>query len=146
MSGILKAACAIIDDLVGSGSFLSDQVSACDYGILDKPATSGCAVVLQPGVSSYDLIGYGGISLARWSILAECYVRDTGDVPETLGRVWQIHDVVKEAIDAGSNINPSDNTRTGRVSNINRPQNVFVEFGGNDFIPIYVTIEVKEDP
>ena len=139
---IKAAGSAIIDDLVDSGSFLRRQVSMFDYGVLDN--TSGCAIVLQPSNSTFEIIGYGGVTQDLWGIVAECYVRDTGIVSETLTRVWDIIDAVKGAVSGGLNGNSGD--RTTKVSTITRTSNVFVEFGGNDFIPVYVTISVQEDP
>jgi hypothetical protein len=44
---LVAATCALIDDIVDSGSFLRTQVSACDFGILDSmPA---CALTIRPG-------------------------------------------------------------------------------------------------
>lgn len=139
---IKAAASAIIDDLIESGSFLRRQVSACDYGVLDN--TSGCAIVLQPGHSTFEVIAYGGVMENLWGIVAECYVRDTGIVTQTLTRTWDIIDAVEGAISGGSNANSGD-LRT-QVTTISRTRDLFVEFGGNDFIPVYVTIQVAEDP
>ena len=141
---IKAAASALIDDLVDSGSFLRTQVSACDYGILDTPDAAGCAIVLQPSQSNFDLIAYGGVTNDIWGIGAECMVRDTGNAQETLTRVWDIVDAVKTAINSGTCGNTA--TRTSRVSSISRPRDVFISFHGNDFLPVYVNIVVQEDP
>jgi len=139
---IKAAGNAIINDLVESGSFLRRQVSMNDYGVLDN--TSGCAIVLQPGNSTFEVIAYGGVTRDLWGLVAECYVRDTGIVTETLTRTWDIIDAVMGAVSGGSNGNSGD--MTSKVSTITKPRDTFVEFGGNDFIPIYVTIVVQEDP
>jgi hypothetical protein len=141
---IKSAASALIDDLVASGSFLRNQVSACDYGMLGRPAAAGCAIMIQPNLSTRNLIAYGGVFESFWGITAECYIKDTSDTVETLTRVWDMHDAVACAIDGGTNTNTAD--RTARVTSFNRPRNVFVELGGNDFVPVFINIEVREDP
>jgi hypothetical protein len=140
---IKSAASAIIDDLVDSGSFLRTQVSACDYGVMDT-AAAGCAIVLQPSQSAFDLIAYGGVTYDTWGITAECYVRETGNVEQTLTRVWDIIDAVKTAINSGTCGNTA--TRVVQVNSINRPRAVYESLGGNDFLPVFVNIAAKEDP
>lgn len=139
---ILAAASALIDDLVDSGSFHRTQVSACDYGILDTSG-AGCVVILQPGQSTFEMIGFGGPTWDMWGIVAECYIRMTGHSVPTLTKVWQIHDVIKACV-AGSNVNTG--ARMAEVTGMNRPQNTFFEIGGHDFLPVFVNIKVSEDP
>ena len=136
---ILAAACAFVDELVESGSFLRTQVSACDYGVLIGNA---CAVVVQPTTSTADEYAYGQIQ-RTWRLRAECYIRDTGDVVETMSRVWHMHDAIDGAISGGSTLNTA--TRLARATLFDRPPDVFAEFGGNDYIPVFVTVEVQEE-
>jgi len=140
---IKSAASAIIDDLVNSGSFLRTQVSACDYGVMDT-AAAGCAIVIQPSQSTFNLIGYGGVTNDVWGITAECYVRETGNAEQTLTRVWDIIDAVKTAVNSGTCGNTT--TRVVQVTNINRPRAVYESLGGNDFLPVFVNITAQEDP
>jgi len=140
---IVQAASALIDDLVASGSFLRNQVSACDYGIIDT-SQAACIVVLQPAQSTFELITYGGGTWDSWGIVAECYMKDTGDMEADLARVWHIHDSVKGAVNAGSITNCA--SRLAYVVGMNRPRNQFVGLGGHEVMPVYISIVVKEDP
>ena len=136
---ILAAACAFVDELVESGSFLRTQVSACDYGVLIGNA---CAVVVQPGVSTVGEYAMGQLQ-RTWRLRAECYIRDTGDVVETMSRVWHMHDAIDGAISSGSTLQTRH--RQARATTFDRPADVFAEFGGNDYIPVFVTVEVQEE-
>jgi len=136
---IVAAACAFVDEMVESGSFLRTQVSACDYGVLIGNA---CAIVVQPGTSTVDEYALGQLQ-RTWRMRAECYVRDTGDVVETMARVWHMHDAVDGAISSGSTLQTPH--RMARATTFDRPPDVFAEFGGNDYIPIFVTVEVQEE-
>jgi hypothetical protein len=136
------AASAIIDDLVDSGSFLRTQVSACDYGILDGgPA---CAVTLRPGLSSFSYIGYGGVSEDTWGVLAQGWVQDTGSVTETLGRVIDMHDALKGAVNGGSIANTP--VLTTRVQSLTHNPDVVWNFGGPDYFLVTANVTVREDP
>ena len=42
---IKSSASALVDDIVESGSFLRTQVSACDYGVIEKTAR---AIISRP--------------------------------------------------------------------------------------------------
>ena len=153
MTGILEAASALVDDFVTTGSFTRDQVSACDYGILDKVSGTGeasnlaaCAIVFRPGTGTYTQMAYGGIRQAYWNIRAEGYIPVTGNIGTDWGRVWRLIDAIDAAVAGGATIQASGGARTARVSGFIQPQDILVEFGGNDFIPVYVTVEVRQDP
>lgn len=141
----LTTASALVDDFVRSGSFLRSQVSACDYGIIDT-SKAGCVVVLQPAQTSYLVIGYGGVSLDSMGITAECYIKVTESVIDTLTKVWQIHDSVRGAVMSGCLAGSSYPTLSVEVTGANKPRNQFLGLGGHDVIPVYVEIVVKEDP
>jgi hypothetical protein len=136
------AASAIIDDLVESGSFLRTQVSACDYGILDTAPAS--AVTLRPGLSSFSYIGYGGVSEDTWGVLVQGWVKDTGSVTETLGRVIDMHDALKGAVNGGSNANNA--TLTTRVQSFQHDPNTVWNFGGPDYFLVTANVTAREDP
>jgi len=103
---------------------------------------NACAVVVQPTTSTADEYAYGQIQ-RTWRLRAECYIRDTGDVVETMSRVWHMHDAIDGAISGGSTLNTA--TRLARATLFDRPPDVFAEFGGNDYIPVFVTVEVQEE-
>lgn len=139
---IKTAACAIIDDLVDSGSFLRTQVSACDFGLLDAGPT--CVVILRPGLSTFESVAYGGVLENTWGLIAQGWIKDTGSVTEDLGRVWDMHDALLGAISGGSNANgPTLLTRV--VSMSHDPNSLFV-FGGNGYFLVNATITSREDP
>ncbi len=140
---IIKAASALIDDLVASGSFLANQVSACDYGVIDS-SQAACVVILQPGQSTFDPIGGGGVTWDRWGITAECYIKVGGDTIDAMTKTWQIQDVVKMAVNGGTNVNCA--SRCAWVTSINKPFNQFYNLHGHDVIPVFVSIVVQEDP
>jgi hypothetical protein len=97
---IKTAASAIVDDLVDSGSFLRTQVSACDFGVLDNMST--CAVTVEPNLSTFRYIGYGGVREDSWGFMVTGWVRDMGDVEGTLGRMYDMHDALIGAVNGGS--------------------------------------------
>jgi hypothetical protein len=136
------SASAIIDDLVDSGSFLRTQVSACDYGILDR--TTGCAVIVRPSNSSFELVGYGGGRIDTWGFAAEGFIRETGDVVETLTRVLDMQDALLGAISNGSNANCASVSTV--VRSMGHNPNVFFEAGGNAFLMVTAQITSTEDP
>jgi len=140
---IKAAASAIIDDLVDSGSFLRTQVSACDFGILD--GGGGCAVIVRPGISSMNYIGFGGVSEDTWGFLVHGYVNDTGNVVETMTRVLDMHDALKGAINGGSNANNSQYT-TRVVSTNHNPDATWVSLGGREFLLVTANVTTREDP
>jgi hypothetical protein len=137
---MMTAACALIDDLVDSGSFLRTQVSACDYGILDQmPA---CAVTLRPGLSTFDSEGFGHFFADHWGWSVEGWVQDSGDVEQTLKSIITMHDSLRGAIVAGSITNT--NTRAAHVTSItHNPQSVW-NFGGPDYFLVTATVQVSE--
>ena len=139
----LASASAIIDDLVESGSFLRTQVSACDYGILNK--TTGCAVILRPSTATFvPHAAYGGGSIDTWGFIAECYIRHMKDPEVSLKNVIQMYDVIKTAVSSGSNANTI--ILTTKVNSISHNPNVFFTAGGADFLLVTANITSMEDP
>jgi hypothetical protein len=139
---IKTAASAIIDDLVSSGSFHRTQVSACDYGVLDMGG--GCAVVVRPGLSTFQRIGYGGGREDTWGLTAEGYVQDTGNVAETLRAVLDMHAALIGAIDYGTDGNTDP--LTTRVVSISHNPDVVYGFGGRDYFRVTANVQSREDP
>lgn len=139
---LVMATCAIIDDLVDSGSFLRTQVSACDYGILDSmPA---CAITLRPGLSPISYIAYGSVAEITWGLLAQGWIKDTGSVTETLGRIITIHDSLRGAIVGGSIANCA--SLTTRVVSISHSPDIVWNFGGPDYFLVTANVTAREDP
>ena len=139
-ASIKTSASHLVDDLVTSGSFSADQVSACDYGVLDS--AGGCAVVVVPTGWTTDYHSYGLGNLAVvWNLRVECYVKDTGNPVTTQTRIWDIQDAVCEAVATGtcSNAEP----RRARPAEGLVPD-VVVNLGGPDLYPVYVTVRVEE--
>ena len=137
------AASAIIDDLVESGSFLRGQVSACDYGVLDTGG--GCAVVVRPGNSSLEVIGYGGIELNTWGFTVQGYIKDQGNVVQLLTGVYDMHDALREAINTGTCAN--NTLMTTKVNGfLHNPDVSFISPGGQDFALVTATVTTREDP
>lgn len=139
---IKNCASLIIDDLVASGSFLRTQVSACDYAILETSAAT-CAIVVQPLTSTARPLAFGTQEYA-WGFRLECYVKDTGRVPDTLTRVYDIHDAVAAAIMTGACLH-NDAGRDARVTSFSRPPDSFVEFNGHDYLPVYISVTVTDE-
>lgn len=139
-SSIKTAASHLANDFIQSSSFTGDQVSACDYGVLDNAGT--CAVVIQPLTSSVEWGVYDGV-MVTWGLRVEGYIKDTGNACAVLTRVWDFHDVVTEIVTTGSTINTLH--RSARPASFSRPPDSYIEFGGHDYLPVYVTVEVKEE-
>lgn len=139
---LLAATCALIDDIVDSGSFLRTQVSACDFGILDSmPA---CAVTIRPSQSSMEYIGYGSVSDIRWGLNVEGWVKHTGDVEQTLANVIHIHDALRAAIIGGSRANCG--SLTTWVDSMRHNSNEAFTFGGPDYLLVTANVTAREDP
>lgn len=141
----ISTASALVDDFVRSGSFLRNQVSACDYGIIDT-SQAGCIVVLQPAQSSFTTVGYGGAQLADRGVVAECYIKVDAHVTDVMTKVWQIHDSVLGAVRTGCMAGSSYPTLIVEVTGISKPRNQFLSLSNHDVIPVYVNISIKEDP
>lgn len=139
---ILQAASALVDDFVNSGSFLSNQVSACDYGIIDT-SRAGCIIVLQPAQSSFETIGYGGVGLDNWGIMAEGYIKVTGDPTDAMTKVWQIHDAIVGAVRAGCLSGSNYPTHITQVTNATTGKYILA---GHEVVGVLVNISVREDP
>lgn len=135
------AVCALVDGLVESGSFLRTQVSACDFGILDTMPAS--AVTVRPGLSSFTVIGYGGVTEDAWGLLVQGWIRDAGVVTETLTRVIEMHDALKGAI-SGSVTNSA--SLVSRVASISHSPDVVWNFGGPDYFLVTANVIAREDP
>lgn len=139
---LLSATCALIDDICDSGSFLRTQVSACDFGILDTmPA---CALTVRPGQSSFEYIGYGGVSEDTWGITVEGWVKNLGSVEQTLANVIHMHDALKGAINSGSRANCA--SLTTRVVSMRHNPNEAFTFGGPDYLLVTANVTAREDP
>ncbi len=137
------AASAIVDDLVLSGSFGADQVSACDYGVLDT--AGGCAVIIRPGNSTVEIIGYGGVELNTWGFTVQGFVKFEGDPVEFLGAIYDMHDALREAINTGTCANTD--LMTTKVNGFQHNADVsFESLGGLDFGLVTATVTTREDP
>lgn len=137
------AASAIVDDLVLSGSFGAGQVSACDYGILDTGG--GCAVIVRPSNSTVEIIGYGGVELNTWGFTVKGYIKFEGDPAEFLGRVFDMHDALREAINTGTCANTD--LMTTKVQSFQHNADVSFESpGGLDFSLVTAMVTTREDP
>lgn len=139
---IQDAASALRADYVASGSFSAEQVSTCDYGVLDT--AGACALVIQPLSSPLNWMTFSTVQ-ARWGLRVECYIQDTLNAEEVLTRKWDMHYSAVQPIVDGTTINKADGTRTARPTGIDAPADTYVEFGGHDYIPLYVTVEVVEE-
>jgi hypothetical protein len=139
-SSIKTAASHLANDFIESASFTARQVSACDYGVLDN--SGACAIVIQPLTSSIEWGVYDGI-MPTWGMRVEAYIKDTGNPCAVLTRVWDIHDVITEIVTTGSTINTLH--RSARPVSFSRPPDSYIEFNGTDYLPVYVTVEVKEE-
>lgn len=137
---IFTAACALVDTFVESGSFLRTEVSACDYGILDNIETSG--IIIRPGVSTFES-PFGYAAHSSWGFGVEGYVRDEGDVVETMSRALQMHDVLYGALVTGSLANTQTLTTTIK-SITHNPLDSWFTPGGTAFLMVTANTEVKE--
>ena len=139
---ILGAACALVDDIVESGSFLRSQVSACDYGIMEE--NPACAVTIRPANSTFNYIGYGNVAEQTWGFSVRGWIKSEGDVEGSLADVFHMHDALYTAINGGSNANNSQYTT--RVVAFVHNQDSLWNFGGPDYQLVEATVTVREDP
>jgi hypothetical protein len=139
----LATACAIVDELVDSGSFLRTQVSACDFGIMDT--APACAVTVRPAVSTFNtLAGYGHVSIDTWGYSVRGWVKDTGNVVQTLANVYHMQDALRGALTGGSIANCA--SLSTRVTSMTHNQENFYDFGGNDYLLVDAAVQATEDP
>lgn len=131
---------ALIDDFVESGSFAWDQVSACDYGVLDGSAA--CALLVWPGGGAGNWATWNTVEFA-WNLQVRAFIRDTGNPCAVLTRVWDIQDAIIEVVLTGSNVNTL--YRKALPVAIDAPMDTFYEFHGHDFIPVTVTVQIEEE-
>lgn len=142
MTAVL-AACALVDDLVGSGSFTNLQVSACDYGILTTRANA-CAVTVRPALSGFEILGYGSVTKDVWGFQVDGWVQDSGDVVKTLANVIIMHDALKGAIVGGTVTNCA--SRQSRITSMQHVPDQAWNFGGPDYFKVTANVQVEEDP
>jgi hypothetical protein len=140
---VKSAASAIVDDIVDSGSFLRTQVSACDFGVIDTGGA--CCVVVRPGFSSsHEYIGYGGVSEDSWRFRVMGYIKFSGDVADTMGKVLDMHDALKGAVNGGSRANCA--SLTTRVNSIEHNPDEMLEIGGMFYSQVTANVTAREDP
>ena len=133
-------ASSLVSDFIESGSFHWDQVSACDYGVLDGSAA--CALMIWPQGGTGTWATYNSVEFS-WTFQVRAFLRDTNNPCAVLTRVWQIIDNIVEVVLTGSNVNTL-NRRALPVA-IDAPMDTFYEFSGHDFIPVTVTVQVEEE-
>ena len=138
---IWSAASALIDDLVATGSWARREVSACDYGLLDRGGPSACLLIIQPVQATLSEDGYG-TQYSTWTIRIEAYIRNTADPAEVLGRIWQIHDTIPPAVRSGSNLNTA--ARSGLVTTVTNPDFALENRDNMLYFPVFFDVTVKE--
>ena len=140
----LASASALVDAFVESGSFLRPQVSACDFGVIDVGG-GACGIIIHPGVTSVNAaLGYGGVSLDRWGYVVNGFIRLTQNPVVDLGRVYQMHDVIKTVLAGASKVN--NVARTILDFSLSFDPNVTWSLGGADWLLVRATVSVEEDP
>jgi len=138
---IKSAASALVDDIVEAGSFSRTQVSACDYGVIEKTA---CALVIQPGESTFTVHSYGAVYEDAWGLRIEGFLQDTGKVPDTVAALYDFLDAIRGSVVGGSNLNTA--TRIGTLVSINYNPDVAWDYGGLEYLRVIAIMAVREDP
>ncbi|MFH1745562.1 MAG: hypothetical protein ABIG44_00825 [Planctomycetota bacterium] len=134
------AGAALISDFIESGSFAWDQISACDYGVLDGSAA--CALMVWPGGGAGNWATWSTVNFT-WNLQVRAFLRDTNNPCAVLTRVWDIQEAIIAVVLTGSNVNTL--TRKALPVAIDAPMDTFYEFHGHDFIPVTVSVQIEEE-
>lgn len=80
--------------LTTCGPYAGNEVSACDFGIIEGAA--GSAIMFMPGQSTLEPLAFGGYQSRddnrKWGISGAVFVKDTGDPTAYNAAIWQAHD------------------------------------------------------
>ena len=120
--------------LTACGPFGRNEVSACDFGIVENVA--GCAIVFLPGTTKIDRQTYGNVFQRNWGINGLGFIKDTGDSGSTLSRVWQFHDDLYNTVIKDQSLGGA--VQAAYLTGFNFNVNSSIDFGGG---PIFFMVE-----
>jgi hypothetical protein len=130
----------LITTLQAASSFSAGNLSKNDYGILET--TTACALIVMPGGVAAAEHAFGGAWHLVWDIGLEIYVKDLSDPIQSLNNVWLVEDAVVAAIRADTTLDSS--ACRAIVTSMDRPRGTMVEMHGNEWFPIYATVQAEE--
>jgi len=117
------------------GPFASHEISACDYGIIER--TSGCAIIFTPtGEHVNEPLTHSGTGvtvshMTTWHITGELYIRFTGDSPTFLSKVWGGIDDIQTTIN--KDVSLGNSVDFAYLSSMSYDVNRGYEIGGFDY-------------
>jgi hypothetical protein len=103
-----------------------------------------CAITIRPGQTGITYIGYGNVSDISWGLTVEGWIKNLGNVEQTLANVIHIHDAMRAAIVSGSRANCA--SLTTWVDSMRHNPNEAFTFGGPDYLLVTANVTAKEDP
>lgn len=143
---IATARTGLYSTLTTCGPWTPQEVSSCDFGILEQ--STGCAIVFTPtGESSIEPLTMSGTNVgitdyAFWNITGELYIRFTGATPPFLSKVWQGIDDIHATIKKDRTL--QGNVQHARVKGFTYNINEGFDIGGEDFGVVRFTVEVQD--
>lgn len=135
----------IYNTLTACGPYGSNQVSSCDYGILQQ--NSGCAVIFHPLEEESDVITYRGAGLTvteeiTMQIGVEVYIPFAGNSPQFNSLVWQARDDLKTTIRKDTSLQGS--ACFAWANKFSYDINEGYEMGHKDWGVVHAVITVKD--
>lgn len=131
--------------LTGCGPFGAEQVSTCDYGVVER--SSGCAIIFHYLDEEADAITYRGAGKTVTEeitirIEGEGYIQFTGDAQRYLSNVWQLRDDIKSTIRKDTSLQNS--ACFGWAQNFSYNINEGYEMGGKDWGVLRFIVTIKD--
>ena len=133
--------------LTGASAFDANQVSGCDYGVLET--SDSCALLVMPiGIASEPItFGAPRARLITWELEVQAYVKDTGNPVAVLGNLWTIADEVRGALDSDDTL--SGSCKKAKITGATQPKGEgrgpgAIEAGGAVWFPWYFTVAADE--
>lgn len=129
--------------LSAASVFGSGMVSKNSYQVLESAAGS-CAVVQWVGLRSMRTTWGNGPERRNrvWGFQIRCFIRDTGQAPAVINRVWTATDLVVGTLEA-------DDTILGTADELedingSRDPETVLTVGGATWLPFTITAQILE--
>ena len=131
--------------LVASGPYSAEQISTCDYGVVER--SSGCAIIIHPEEGDFEPVTFGGQANVsdKWAVVKfniENYIQFTGDSQKYLNDVWTAMDDLKTTYGKDDTLQSS--ACFAWLSNIRFNIDEGYEMGGKDWGLVRATLTIHD--